>query len=91
VHADIDLDHDAQCVPSALQCRTEFLDMRGAVDTDDGIGERQQIYEAPHLGRSDNLVGDQDIADATCRKHLRLTELGAGNADRSVAPAASSF
>jgi len=40
-----------------------------------------QTDEAPHLGRSDNLVGDQNVMDPRCREHLRLAKLGTGDAD----------
>jgi hypothetical protein len=35
MHANIDLDRDTKYVSGAMQCRAEFVDMRGAVDADD--------------------------------------------------------
>jgi hypothetical protein len=83
MHADIHLDDDPKVSPATLHRRTELQDMRRVVHRDDRIGVLSKLAQALHLCRSDDLVGDQDIAQAASGEHLGLTQLGTGHADRA--------
>ena len=59
VNADIDFDHDAQCVAGAAQRRAPSSSTCALLSMPTmGSATVQQIDEAPHLGKPDILVGD---------------------------------
>ncbi len=81
VHADIDLDDDRQDLAGRLRGSAELDEMREAVDGDDRLGARRQIDQSPNLQRADDLVGDQDVADAAIGHRFGLAELCTRHAD----------
>jgi hypothetical protein len=83
LHADVDLDQDAEADAAGPGRGVHLGDVGGSVDGDGdvGAGAGDEGGEAAGLDRADDLVGDQDVADAGGGEDLGLAELGAGDAD----------
>ena len=81
VHAGVDLDHHAG-LRTSLDRR--IADEPGALDAVHGAHDVDfggELRQAAGLDRTDDLVGDEDVADAAGGVDLGLGEFGAGNAD----------
>ena len=85
VHADVQLDHHPHLAAGGGGRLTDLPYAGLRIDGDHHVGAAAaQVREATRLGRSDHLVGDQDVLDAGGGHHLRLAQLGAGHAQRAT-------
>ena len=81
LHADIDLDDHGQHAVGGNRSSRQGVHVGDAVDGNDGLGPSHQRDQPRDLGRADDLVRQQDVADPRRRHDLGLAKLGAGDAD----------
>ena len=60
--------------------RSGIVDM---IDADHYIRVSAQIDQSLDFTTADNLVGNQNVVNAGCRHHFRLTKFGTGDTDRA--------
>jgi hypothetical protein len=82
-HPDVDLDHGAEVDAPFASGLVQLADVVEIVDGDGDVGSRAGAEggEAAGLNRADDLIGDQDVADAGGDEDFGLAELGTGDAD----------
>ena len=84
VHADFDLDQDADLAAETFRCGAEVRHVAGVIDAHRHPGVPRQGRQARQLAPADHLVADQHVAHAALDHDLRLADLLAAHADRAV-------
>ena len=77
--AHVDLDAQIQWI-GAAKGLAQQLDLVGMIHADGQPDPLRQRSQPPQLGRSNHLVGDEDVVDAAIGEDLGLTGLGATDA-----------
>ena len=83
VHADVDFDYHPRATAARNRGEVEIAHVARVVDGDDDVGQLEEAHQPLDLGAADNLVRDQDVADAARGHDLGFAELGAGDAERA--------
>ena len=81
--AAVDLDQHLQAHARAGGGGIELVDVLGVVGADSDLGFTRQPSQLVLLAAPDDLVGDQDVGDATAHHHFGFGHLLATDADRA--------